>query len=93
MYQKKLLKILYQRYLNIDNYSKFGNPYVVRVVIKRKHFIVWRGNDIEIGTKIAKRVEELMSISTSHFLEWYDYDREKEIKELEYAKQNKNENM
>lgn len=34
-----------------------------------------------------------MRVSASHFLEWYDYDREQEIKELEYAKQNKNENM
>lgn len=77
---------MFQRYLNIDNYSKFGNPYVVRVVIKRKHFIVWRGRDIDLGTKIAKRVEELMKISTSKFLEWYDYDRESELKELENEK-------
>ena len=70
------------RYLNIDNYSKYGNPYVVRVVIKRKHFIVWRGKDMEIGKRIAERVQQLMNIGTSHFLEWYDYDREEEIKEL-----------
>lgn len=69
-----------QLYLNIDKYSRFGYLYVVRVVIRRKHFIVWRGNDIKIGTKIAKRVEELMSISTSRFLEWYDYEREEELK-------------
>lgn len=93
MYLKKPQKILYQRYLNIDNYSKFGNPYVVRVVIKRKHFIVWRGRDKELGMRIAKLVESKMNISASHFLEWYDYDREQDIKELEYAKQNKNENM
>lgn len=83
MYRKKLRIVLQQRYLNVDNYSKYGNPYVVRVVIKRKHFIVWRGKDMDLGIKIAKRVEQLMNVSTSHFLEWYDYDRENEIKEIE----------
>ena len=71
-----------QKYLNIDNYSKYGNPYVVRVVIKRKHFIIWRGKDMDLGIRIAKRVEELMKSGLSSFLDWYDYDREKEIKEL-----------
>lgn len=79
------------RYLNIDNYSKYGNPYIVRVVIKRKHFIVWRGRDKSLGMKIANKVQQLMNISTSQFLDWYDYDREQFIKELEDG--NKNENM
>jgi hypothetical protein len=80
---------LYQRYLNIDNYSKYGNPYIVRVVIKGKHFIVWRGRDKGLGIKIAKLVESKMKVSASYFLEWYDYDREQEIKELEYAERYK----
>ena len=84
---------MYQRYLNIDNYSKYGNPYVVRVVIKKKHFIVWSGKDIELGTKIAQRVEELMNISRSKFLEWYDYDREAEIEVMKNGKSNKNAGM
>ena len=90
MYRKKLQTVLQQRYLNVDNYSKFGNPYVVRVVIKRKHFIVWRGRDKDLGIKIAKLVESKMKVSASHFLEWYDYDREQEIKEIEYGYKNEN---
>lgn len=77
---------MFQRYLNKDNYSKYGNPYVVRVVIRRKHFIVWRGKDIELGYKIAKKVEELMKSGLSVFLEWYDYDRESYIEELTNGK-------
>jgi hypothetical protein len=72
-----------QKYFNIDNYSKYGNPYVVRVVIKRKHFIVWRGRNKELGIAIAKVVEEVMERGLSNFLEWYDYEREEQIKELE----------
>lgn len=64
------------KYLNVDNYSKYGHRYVVRVIINRKHFIVWSGNDITIGKKVAEKVQYLMSISKAAFLEWYDYERE-----------------
>ena len=37
---------------------------------------------MELGIRIAKRVEELMKSGLSSFLDWYDYDREEEIKEL-----------
>lgn len=77
-----MMQSTYQKYFNIDNYSRYGNAYVVRVVIKRKHFIVWRGNDKVLGIKIAKVVEELMNKGSSAFLEWYDYEREETIKEL-----------
>lgn len=75
--------ILHQKYLNIDNYSKYGNSYVVRVVIKGKTFIVWRGNDKALGIKIAKKVEKLMDVNPPTFLEWYDYHMDEELKELE----------
>lgn len=64
------------KYLNVDNYSKYGYGYVVRVIINRKHFVVWSGNDITVGKKVAEKVQSLMSISKAAFLEWYDYERE-----------------
>lgn len=64
------------KYLNVDNYSKYGHEYVVRVIINRKHFVVWSGNDITVGKKVAEKVQSLMSISKAAFLEWYDYERE-----------------
>ena len=64
------------KYLNVDNYSKYGHVYVVRVIINRKHFVVWSGNDITVGKKVAEKVQSLMSISKAAFLEWYDYERE-----------------
>lgn len=65
------------KYLNIDNYSKYGHRYVVRVIIKGKHFIVWHGNDEIVGKKVAEKVQELMSISKAAFLAWYDNDAER----------------
>lgn len=65
------------KYLSIDNYSKFGNIYVVRVIISGKHFVVWKGNDENVGKKVANKVQELMNISKAKFLEWYDYEAER----------------
>lgn len=65
------------KYLNVDNYSKYGHRYVVRVIIKGKHFIVWHGNDETVGKKVAEKVQELMSISKAAFLDWYDNDAER----------------
>lgn len=76
-----------QKYLNID---KGFNRYVVRVVLSGKHLIVWRGSDYELGLKIAKKVEEKMSISKSQFLDWYDYESEEFIRGI--INGNKNEN-
>lgn len=68
------------KYLNIDNYSKYGHRYVVRVIISGKHFVVWTGNDETVGKKVAKKVQSLMSISKAAFLDWYDYDAERWLK-------------
>ena len=64
------------KYLNVDSYKKFGRGYVVRVQIVKKYFIVWRGNNFEIGKKVARKVQELMSKSPGAFAYWYDYERE-----------------
>lgn len=69
------------KYLNIDNYSKYGHNYVVRVIIKGKHFVVWKGNDLDVGKKVANKVQELMSISKAKFLDWYDNDAERWLEE------------
>ena len=50
------------------------------VNIKNKQFTVWRGNNIDVGKVIAKKVQELMNVSKATFLEWYDYDREEWLK-------------
>ena len=65
------------KYLNVDNYSKYGHRYVVRVIIKGKHFVVWKGNDLDVGKRVAEKVQELMSISKVTFLDWYDNDAER----------------
>lgn len=72
------------RYLHIDHRKKFGHNYVVRVIITGKPFIVWVGNDIEIGKKVAKKVQELTSISKLKFLDWYDNYREEWLKSNGY---------
>ena len=64
------------RYLNINYRDRWHRNYYVAVSIRKKQFVVWRGNDIEIGTKVAKKVQELMAISRAEFLDWYDNDRE-----------------
>lgn len=71
------------KYLNVDNYSKYGHGYVVRVIINRKHFVVWSGNDITVGKKVAEKVQYLMSISKAAFLEWYDYEREEWLQNVQ----------
>lgn len=65
------------KYLNVDNYSKYGHAYVVRIIIKGKHFVVWKGNNKDIGIKVAKKVQDLISISKAAFLDWYDNDAER----------------
>lgn len=64
------------RYLNINHRVKWRCKYHVSVSIKGKQFTVWRGDDKELGTEIAKKVQELMSKGKSTFLDWYDNDRE-----------------
>ena len=64
------------KYLNVDFQKKFKHGYNVRVIISGKHFVVWTGDDFDIGEKVAKKVQELMSKSKTEFLDWYDNDRE-----------------
>lgn len=68
------------KYLNIDK----GYIYMVRVQIKKKHFVVWKGTDKEIGTTIAKKVQSIMRKGEGAFLEWYDYDMESWLKDNGY---------
>lgn len=72
------------KYLHVDRKVKFGHDYVVRINISGKNFIVWTGNNIDIGEKVAKKVQELMSISKTTFIEWYDNDREGWLKKYGY---------
>ena len=71
------------KYLNIDNRNKYGHKYVVRHKYKGKNFIVWTGNNKHVGELIALEVAKKVEQGGSDFLEWYDYDREQFIKELE----------
>ena len=64
------------KYLNVDFQKKFKHGYNVRVIISGKRFVVWTGDDFDIGEKVAKKVQELMSKSKTEFLDWYDNDRE-----------------
>lgn len=64
------------KYLNIDHKSRFGHYYNVRVNISGKHFVVWTGDEFDIGEKVAKEVQKLMSVSKAEFLDWFDNDRE-----------------
>lgn len=64
------------KYLNVDYHKKFNCGYNVRVTISGKRLVVWTGNEFEIGEKVAKEVQRLMSISKAEFLKWYDNDRE-----------------
>ena len=59
------------------------------VVLFGKHFIVWSGDDIEIGRKVAEKVNELMSIGRSTFIDWYDNDMERWMIENGYKDANK----
>lgn len=73
------------KYLNID----VGYTFIVRVIIKRKHFVVWKGFDKEVGTKIAKKVQSIMAKGEANFLEWYDYEMEGWLKYNGYQNENK----
>ena len=68
------------KYLNIDK----GYLYMVRVQIKGKHFLVWKGTDKDIGEKIAKKVQSIMLKGESAFLDWFDYDMERWLKDNGY---------
>ena len=76
------------KYLHIDNGSKYGNQYVVRVQKYGKSFVVWKGTDYNFGTIVAKKVQELINVSFNEFIDWYDNDLEVWLKNV---KQNKNE--
>lgn len=64
------------KYLNIDR----DHRYIVRVQIKKKHFVVWKGIDKSIGEKIAKKVQSIMLKGEGVFLDWYDYDMKEWLK-------------
>ena len=64
------------KYLNIDR----DHRYIVRVQIKKKHFVVWKGTDKSIGEKIAKKVQSIMLKGEGAFLDWYDYDMKEWLK-------------
>ena len=68
------------KYLNIDR----GYLYIVRVQIKKKHFVVWKGTDKSIGKKIAEKVQSIMLNGEGAFLDWYDYDMERWLKSNGY---------
>ena len=68
------------KYLNIDK----GYLYIVRVQIKKKHFVVWKGTNKSIGEKIAKKVQSIMLKGEGAFLDWYDYDMERWLKSNGY---------
>ena len=68
------------KYLNIDK----GYLYIVRVQIKKKHFVVWEGTDKSIGEKIAKKVQSIMLKGEGAFLDWYDHDMERWLKSNGY---------
>lgn len=72
------------KYLHIDYYKKHGHKYIVRVTISGKHFVVWTGNEFEIGEKVAEKVQILISKSINEFIDWYDNEREDWLKENGY---------
>lgn len=72
------------KFLHIDNYARYGNKYVVRVYVKRKVFVIWRGNDKAIGRKVVKEMLKHLNKSEANFLDWYDNEREGWLEENEY---------
>lgn len=68
------------KYLNVDK----GYTYIVRVQIKKKYFVVWKGITKSIGEKVALKVQEIMEKGDTAFLEWYDYDMESWLKDNGY---------
>lgn len=63
------------RYLHIDYKDKYGNKYIVRYSIKGKSFVVWRGNDFNLGKEIAEEVAWKVAEGNAMFLSWYDNER------------------
>lgn len=63
------------KYLHIDYRDKYGNSYIVRHSIQNKSFVVWRGNDLELGKIIAEEVAWKVAEGNAEFLNWYDYER------------------
>lgn len=73
------------RYLNINHRVKWNCQYHVSVTIKGKQLTVWRGNDIDFGTKVAKKVQSLMMQSKAKFLDWFDNDKDKWLENLKLS--------
>jgi len=63
------------RYLHIDYKDKYGNKYIVRHHISGKSFVVWRGNDFDLGKEIAEEVAWKVAEGNAVFLDWYDNER------------------
>lgn len=76
---KERLSTTNVKYLNIDR----GYMYVARVIIKRKHFVVWKGYNFALGKAIAEKLQELMLKGEAAFLEWYDYERDAWVIKME----------
>lgn len=63
------------KYLHIDYKDKYGNNYIVRYNISGKSFVVWRGNDFNLGKTIAEEVAWVIAAGNAEFLNWYDNER------------------
>lgn len=86
----KYLNIHYRKHYKCEN----DITYNVRITIDYEHFVIWKGENFYIGEEIAKRVQELMSISKETFIEWYKNESKFWIENLEEKYKNvyKNEN-
>ena len=78
------------KYLHIDNYSKYGNKYIIRVYVKGKVFIVWRGNSINgrgnsinVGKRVVKEMVKHLK-TDAKFIDWYDNEREEWLEKYGY---------
>lgn len=71
------------RYLNVNHRVKWNCDYHVSVTIGGKQFTVWRGNDKEVGTEIAEKVQKLMEKGKGVFLDWFDNDKDEWLRTLE----------
>ena len=72
------------KFLHIDNYSKYGNKYIVRIYVKGKIFVVWRGNSIEVGKRVVKEMVRHLRKSDAKFIDWYDNEREEWLERYGY---------
>lgn len=72
------------KYLHIDNYSKYGNKYIVRIYVKGKVFVVWRGDSVEIGKRVVKEMVRHLRKSDAKFIDWYDNEREEWLERYGY---------